>query len=271
MSGKCVVVTGAARGIGRATALRFAREGWGLVLVDRIPDALVETSSLAIAAGASGCLLCEGDLRDGAFLESVMQRTEERMGRIDCLVNNAAWRTLETMRTLSLEHWRDTLDVCLTAPAFLSRMAADLMERKGNGGVIVNVSSIMVDRPAGSSPAYIAAKAGLEGLTRELAVTYGRKGIRAVCLRPGYIDTDLSRDYYRALDEEDLTTVLSRYLTDATPLTGPGRAEDVAEAVWWLASPQASFITGTNLTVDGGFTHNLNSYPLKNLHFPDAY
>ncbi|NDC77147.1 MAG: SDR family oxidoreductase, partial [Chitinophagia bacterium] len=126
-------------------------------------------------------------------------------------------------------------------------------------------------RPAGNSPAYIAAKAGLEGLTREMAVTYGRSGIRVVCIRPGFIDTGLSHDYETDASARGLADRLGGYLTDATPLTGPGRPDQVAEAVAWLASPAASFITGTCLTIDGGFSQNLNSYPLKHLQFPDEY
>jgi NAD(P)-dependent dehydrogenase (short-subunit alcohol dehydrogenase family) len=145
------------------------------------------------------------------------------------------------------------------------------MERRATGGVIVNISSMMSDRPAGNSPAYIAAKAGLEGLTREMAVTYGRSGIRAVCIRPGFIDTGLSHDYETDASARGLAVRLEGYLTDATPLTGPGRPDEVAEAVAWLASPAASFITGTCLTIDGGFSHNLNSYPLKHVQFPDEY
>jgi len=271
MNTRTVILTGAAGGIGRAVAHRFAAEGCRLSLVDMQGPSLAALSGELSDRYGADCLNLPGDLADADFLAHVAAATEARFGRIDVLVSNAAWRSLESLRHIGIDAWRRTLDVCLTAPAFLGRHAAEVMARTGTGGVIVNVSSMMSDRPAGNSPAYIAAKAGLEGLTREMAVTYGRGGIRVVCVRPGFIDTGLSRDYETDATARGLADRLGGYLTEATPLTGPGRPEDVDEAIAWLASPAAAFITGTCLTVDGGFTHNLNSYPLKHLQFPDEY
>jgi NAD(P)-dependent dehydrogenase (short-subunit alcohol dehydrogenase family) len=271
MKGRTAIITGAAGGIGKALARRFAAEGCRLTLVDIREDALSDMSKTLAAEYGTESLLCAGDLQEEAFLQRIVQATVDAWGRVDFLVNNAAWRTIETLRTISRDNWQKTLDVCLTAPAFLSRLSAEVMQRTGTGGVIINISSMMADRPAGNSPAYIAAKAGLEGLTRELSVTYGRNSVRALCVKPGYIDTDMSRDYVRPSDEENITDKLAGYLVEATPLKGPGSPEDVAEAVCWLCSPQASFITGTSLTIDGGFTTNMNSYRMKKLHFPNEY
>jgi NAD(P)-dependent dehydrogenase (short-subunit alcohol dehydrogenase family) len=169
-----------------------------------------------------------------------------------------------------MQTWNQTLQICLTAPAFLSQMVADSMEKNNAGGVIVNVSSMMSDRPAGISPAYIAAKGALESLTKELAVTYGRSGIRVVCVKPGFIDTDLSKDY-KSTNGEELSDVLATYLIDATPLKSPASPVNVADAILFLCSDQAGFITGTSLTIDGGFTANMNSYQLKKRQFPKEY
>jgi NAD(P)-dependent dehydrogenase (short-subunit alcohol dehydrogenase family) len=265
------IITGAAGGIGRAIARKLAVEGCRLTLVDMQEAALQAMSDELKGAYGTECLSMAGDLAVEDFLLQIAEETDSRFGRIDILVNNAAWRTLDSLRHIGRDSWQRTLDVCLTAPAFLGRHVAAVMERRATGGVIVNISSMMSDRPAGNSPAYIAAKAGLEGLTREMAVTYGRSGIRAVCIRPGFIDTGLSHDYETDASARGLAVRLEGYLTDATPLTGPGRPDEVAEAVAWLASPAASFITGTCLTIDGGFSHNLNSYPLKHVQFPDEY
>lgn len=271
MNPRTAIITGAAGGIGRAIARKLAAEGFRLTLVDMEEMTLQALSDELARRYGTETLCLAGDLAQATFLQQIAEDTARRFGSIDMLVNNAAWRSLDSLRHIGRDSWQRTLDVCLTAPAFLGRHVAEVMERRATGGVIVNISSMMSDRPAGNSPAYIAAKAGLEGLTREMAVTYGRSGIRVVCIRPGYIDTGLSHDYETDASVRGLADRLGGYLTDATPLTGPGRPEEVAEAVSWLASPAASFITGTCLTIDGGFSHNLNSYPLKHQQFPDEY
>lgn len=269
-SRKTAIVTGAANGIGKAIAYTFARQGYNLSLVDKDEQKLNEVKEKIQQDFDNMCLAISGDLSSEEFLQDIIIKTEQQFHQIHALVNNAAWRTLESMRSITLGNWDDTLKVCLTAPAFLAKHVAASMEKNGNAGVIVNISSMMSDRPAGNSPAYIASKAALEALTRELAITYGRHGIRVVCVKPGYIDTDLSRDY-RDGEGEDLSATLSGYLIDATPLKGPGSAEDIAHAVCWLVSDEAAFITGTSLTIDGGFTTNMNSYQLKAKQFPKEY
>lgn len=265
---KTALITGAAGGIGRAIATRLATDGYNLVLSD------VNEADLAAVAEAlpdTGILICPGDLSDSHFLPLLIEQSVNRFCRIDVLINNAAWRTIETMRTISLANWQKAIDVCLTAPAFLAKETAACMEAAGTGGVIINISSMMADRPAGYSPAYIAAKSALEGLTRELSVTYGRSGIRVVAVRPGYIDTALSKNYKSAADASDQTDMLANYIVAATPLQAPAVPQAIADAVSWLSSDQAFFITGTTLTIDGGFTTNMNSYSLKKSLFPDEF
>lgn len=267
---KVAIITGAANGIGRSTAIRFARAGYSICLVDLDEAGLQSSYSMIADDHQVEQLICKGDLANQDFLHEVIDRTISTFEGINVLINNAAWRTIETMRSIDIETWERTIRICLTAPAFLAKLAAEHMEKKGSGGVIINVSSMMADRPAGNSPAYIAAKGGLDSLTRELAVTYGRSGIRSICVKPGFINTDLSK-HYKGRDGEDLTATLSQYLLDATPMNRPGTVEDVAEAIFWLSTEQASFISGTSLMVDGGFTTNMNSYPLKGMHFPNEY
>lgn len=270
MKCRTVLITGAAKGIGKETALLFALEGCNLVLVDKDDEALACTVALIEAEYPASVIGFPGDLSEENFLRFIVEETVNRYEGIQVLVNNAAWRTLGSMRTIDLDTWERTLRICLTAPAFLAKYAAEKMEMAQAGGVIVNVSSMMSDRPAGNSPAYIAAKGGIESLTRELAVTYGRNGIRVVCVRPGYIDTALSKDYKNNAGE-DVNEMLASYLTNATPLQSPAPPASVAEAIYWLSSEQAGFITGCSLTIDGGFSHNMNSYQMKKRQFPNEY
>ncbi|MFN7280469.1 MAG: SDR family NAD(P)-dependent oxidoreductase [bacterium] len=271
MKNPTIIITGAAGGIGQAIAQGFARHACNLVINDLDESALeVVQQSLADRPGVE-VTICAGDLADPDFPEQLIAHAMSTFGQIDILINNAAWRTLQSLRNIDRATWQRTLDVCLTAPAFLIKHAAEAMEKQGTGGVMINVSSMMSDRAAGNSPAYIAVKAGLEGLTREAAVTYGRSGIRVLCVRPGYIETGLSLDYEQDAAAGGMARKLEGYITDATPLGRAGNPEEVANAVVWLCSAEASYITGTCLTIDGGFSVNMNSYPLKKLQFPDEY
>jgi NAD(P)-dependent dehydrogenase (short-subunit alcohol dehydrogenase family) len=267
---KVAIITGAAGGIGRATALRFAQNGYALALCDLNADALDALSDVLGKKYKTQCLNLAGDLSDVVYLESIVPETIGKWGRIDVLINNAAWRTLESMRTMEMGIWEKTLKICLTAPAFLTKWAAAAMEEKHTGGVIVNVTSMMSERPSGAGSAYIAAKGALESLVKESAVTYGRSGIRVVGIAPGYIDTDLSNDY---IDQEgrNISKQLVNEVTDAIPLGRGGKPEEVADAILWVSSESASYVTGTTLVVDGGFKPNFSKYSIKKLQFPEEF
>lgn len=263
------IITGVASGIGRAAALKFANKGFVLSLVDIDVDGL---NSLAMELEARGAnFLCmAGDLEDFNFLEEVTTRTAAKWKRIDVLINSAVWRTLETMRTISADDWNKTIRICLTAPAFLARNTASIMEKNGQKGVIVNISSIMSHRTGGISPAYSVCKGGLESLTYELAVLYGPVGIRVVGITPGNIDTALSRDYTDG-NAANISAALSKDMNDNTPLQRMGSPAEIADIAYWICSEEASFITGTFILADGGFLHNLNSYQIKKLQRPREF
>jgi NAD(P)-dependent dehydrogenase (short-subunit alcohol dehydrogenase family) len=267
---KTAIITGASRGIGRAVAARFAREGYRLVLADLDTPALQETGAYLVEQMQAECLLCPGDLADTAYAKSITGSCLQHWGRIDVLVNNAAWRTIGTMRTIEPEAWERTLRVCLTAPAFLAKWCAAAMEEHRTGGAIINISSVMAGRAAGYSPAYIAAKGAMKSLTYELAVTYGRSNIRVAGVCPGYIDTEMSNDYTDKTGK-NISSILTDDLCNAIPLGRGGLPEEVAAAVYWLCSPEAAYITGATLLVDGGFAHNFNDYPIKKLQFPEEF
>ncbi|CAG5018551.1 Dihydroanticapsin 7-dehydrogenase [Dyadobacter sp. CECT 9275] len=267
---KVVIITGAAGGIGSATAHQFAGKGYNVTLCD------IDFQGLSVLTGVlenkygTDCLTLSGDLSDPVYLKSIIDKTAEKWGRIDVLVNNAAWRTIESMRTMQLDIWEKTLRICLTAPAFLTGWAAAVMEEKQTGGVIVNITSMMAERTSGTGSAYVAAKGALESLIKETAVTYGRSGIRIVGVAPGYIDTELSHDYVDQ-EGENISARLIEEVTDAVPLGRGGTPEEVAEAVFWLSSESASYITGTTLLVDGGFKPNFSKYSVKKQQFPDEF
>ena len=269
-SKKIAIITGASTGIGRAVATKFAASNYHLTLVALEKEELLILAREFESEYQTQCLVCSGNLNDKKFLRSIIDDTVDRFGSIEVLVNNAAWRTIETMRSMGFEHWEQTLAVCLTAPAFLAKWAAEVMEKNQIHGTIINVSSVMSARAGGISPAYIAAKGALESLTYELAVTYGRSSIRVICVRPGNIDTNMSNDYTGAAGE-NISIQLSEHLTDLSPLPRIGKPEEIADAIYWLSTEQASFITGTTLTIDGGLSHNFNAYSMKRIQFPNEF
>lgn len=267
---KVVIISGASRGIGAATALKFAGKGYSIVLVGRDVTQLNIVAEQLREAYAAETLVCAGDLADLDFIRSVVEKTVAQLGRIDVLVNNAAWRTIETMRSMTPEIWDKTLKICITAPAFFSKWVAEVMERNQIEGAIVNISSIMSARAAGNSPAYITAKGALESLTKELAVTYGRSKIRVITISPGFIETNMSEDYVNE-SGDSLTEIMSENLNNHTPLSRSGTPAEVANSIYWVSSAEASFITGCELLIDGGFSQNFSDYKIKHLQFPNEF
>jgi NAD(P)-dependent dehydrogenase (short-subunit alcohol dehydrogenase family) len=267
---KVVLITGAANGIGKCTALKFAAKNYDLTLVDKDVAGLEHLRLQIQEENGFDVLICAGDLSEIDFLKHVIAVTTQKWNRIDVLVNNAAWRTIETMRTIEIDTWEKTIRTCLTAPAFLAKWSAAIMEDRGIAGVIINISSIMAGRVSGNSPAYVCAKGATESLTYELAVTYGRKGIRVVGVCPGFIDTDMSNDYISD-NGINLSKRIKDDLTEQIPLSRGGTPQEVAKMIYWLCSENAAYITGTNLLIDGGLTHNLTDYTTKKLQFPQEF
>ena len=264
-----VIVTGAAGGIGSAVVHRFAKEEYIPVLVDIDEQGLLKRSD-ELSGTKTEHLIIAGDLADTSFLNRIVESTRKKFDRIDVLINNAAWRTRETLRTIAVDDWEKTIKICLTAPAFLTKYAVAAMEEKGIRGAIVNISSIQSFFAGGTSPAYTACKAGLESLTYEAAVLYGPSGIRVNAVLPGAVDTPLSKDITGG-EKQDLSDVFINTMSDQTPLQRLAAPAEIANVIYWLASPDASFVTGSTVAVDGGFTHNFNAYSLKKLQFPQQF
>ena len=267
---KVVIITGAAGGIGIAMAKKFAEHKFCIVLADIKLEEINKEAEILIKKYKTECLICHGDLEDSGYVKKIVKETIRKWGRVDVLVNNAAWRIVETMRTISLENWEKAIRINLTAPAFLAKYVAKTMEENKIPGLIINISSVMSQRAGGNSPAYITCKGGLESLTYELAVLYGPKHIRVISVNPGNIETNMSNDYIDG-QGDNISDNLKNYMNDNTPLQRGGSPEDIANISYWLSSDEASFITGTSILVDGGFFHNFNAYKMKSIQFPKEF
>lgn len=263
------VVTGAAGGIGKAIAEKYTNEGYAVVWVDIDCSKLKENKDLLKNAD-SHHLFLEGNLEDIYFLQDIVNKSMTKWGQIDVLVNNAVWRKPETLTHTSLEDWNRTIAVNITAPAFLSKFIAKALLLKKQNCVFVNISSIMSHMVSGYASAYTVCKGALESLTYELATLYGSHGFRSVALRPGSVITCLSNDYTDP-DGENLSNSILAEIEGRTPLGRSANPKEIAEAVFWLSSPQASFITATTLDIDGGLLRNFNSYALKKRLKPNEF
>lgn len=263
-----VLVTGASGGIGSATCLEFAKRGYDVAMADLSADNLESVAKQVQNIGGESLLL-PGDLSDLEYAESAVRKTIDHFGKIDVLVNNAAWREIVTMRTISVESWEKTMRIGITAPAFLSRWAASDMEKRGKG-VIINISSIQSQCAAGISPAYVASKGAMDALTNELAILWGPKGIRVVAVNPGAIDTEGSQDY-ESSEGENLTALQKKWSEDMIPLRRWAKAKEIATTIAMLASDDASYITGTTIVADGGVKTQFSPYSAKHPMFPEEY
>lgn len=233
LDGKRCIVTGAAAGIGRAIALRFAAAGATLVLADRDAAGL---AALDIAAERVALDVTDADAPGRILAHGVP----------DVLVNNAGVTSVRPLLDTTDADFDAAIAVCLASAFRLARETVRAMTARGTGGAIVNMASVnaMVGQPCVS--AYAAAKGGIHALTRQLAVECGPHGIRVNALSPGLIVTEA---FAAKLDPEDI-----RLTVEAYPLGRLGKPEDVAEAALFLASDASAFITGADIPVDGGMT-----------------
>jgi 3-oxoacyl-[acyl-carrier protein] reductase len=259
------MITGAAGGIGRALIEEFSGRSYDLIITDRDSAAI---KSIADANGGPGKIISSaGDLSDLKFVESLVDCCARELGGPDVLINNAAWREIITMREISLESWEKTLRVCLTAPAFLARWAAAAMEKRG-GGAIVNVSSIMANHANGLAPAYVAAKGGLNSLTADLAALYGSRNIRVVSVALGAVDTAISADIAA---ESSTAAEIRSWSEQMISLGRWANPAEVARAIAWIASNEASYLSGTTVTLDGGWSRQFYPRSLQRKIRPDQF
>jgi NAD(P)-dependent dehydrogenase (short-subunit alcohol dehydrogenase family) len=239
---KVALVTGAARGIGLATAKRFLAEGWRVALLDIERELLNDAVASLKQAESTLSLPC--DVSDAAAVAAAVDAVGKRFGRLDALVNNAGVAVFAPLLETSDADWSRILAVNLTGPFLCTKAAAPLMREHG-GGAIVNITSISAVRASTLRSAYGTSKAGLAHLTKQLAVELASLGIRVNAVAPGPVDTAMAKAVHTAEIRADYH--------DAIPLNRYGLEEELAEAVFFLASERASYITGQILAVDGGF------------------
>lgn len=238
--GKVVLITGAARGIGEATARMFAENGASVVLADLLQD--VDQLANEINAGGGSACAMVGSVADPDYCEALVDLAASRFGRLDIAFNNAGIGGKPgPIEELEVSHWKNVIEVNLNAVFYGIKFQIPEMLKTGRG-VIINTSSVLgLKTIPQSSIEYTAAKHGVIGLTRQVAVNYGGQGIRCNAICPGFIDTPLVEDHG------------SEWFIERTPAGRAGRPEDIAGVVKMLCSDDAEFVNGASLQVDGGF------------------
>ena len=243
LSGKVAIVTGAARGMGAAETLRFAAEGAVVHAVD-IREQIDHLPNQSVSNRGS-IRPHRADISSESDWAKLMAEIERESGGVDVLINNAGIQgSASPVHELGLDEWKRILDVNQTGSMLGFKYAIPAMKRRG-GGSIVQVSSVFASRGVSGLSAYSATKAAVAGLARNAAITYVKDNIRVNSLHPGLIDTPL-------IAEEAPMSLAT--LAKATPMLRAGTATEVAAAALFLASDEASFITGIELYVDGGYT-----------------
>ena len=239
--GRVGLVTGAASGIGRATAERLAAEGGAVVLAD-VQDEAGREAAQAIAAAGGRAVFKHLDVASEAEWERVVGETVAEFGRLDILVNNAGIGDDDAIEETSKATWDRVVAITQTS-VFLGQKAAAAALKASGRGAVVNVSSMFgIVGGFGTSPAYHAAKGAVRLLTKSTALGWAAQGVRVNSLHPGFVDTPI------------LGTTDRKMLAESTPMGRLARPEEIAAVILFLASDDASFLTGSELVADGGYT-----------------
>jgi NAD(P)-dependent dehydrogenase (short-subunit alcohol dehydrogenase family) len=252
LEGKVGLVTGGTSGIGRETAVRFAQAGVKVVVAGRREAEGEKTVEMVRAAGGDG-LFVKAELTKASEVEGVVQKAVEKFGRLDIAFNNAGvegvWVPIINQ---SEEDWDRTINTNLKSVWLCLKYEIKQMIRQGGGGAIVNMASISGLVGSAKAAAYSASKHGVIGLTQSAALETARSGIRVNAVCPGAIETSMTERLFGA-------PKVHQYVLSCHPIGRFGKPEEVAEAVVWMCSDRASFMTGQTLVLDGGFLAGQNS------------
>jgi NAD(P)-dependent dehydrogenase (short-subunit alcohol dehydrogenase family) len=253
LNGQVALVTGGAQGIGRAIAESLAENGASVAILDVDEESAGRTAG-EIAARGRRIIALAGDVADANRMDDVNEEILHQLGPIGILINNAGINTLKERRPIheyAESDWNNILRVDLTGVFIVSKAIVPTMISRG-GGRIVNIASVAGLVPLRLQSAYVAAKAGVVNLTRSMALELGPQGILTNCVAPGSIVTRGTRALFYG-PEGDKTDI-AKSLLSHVPLGRPGTPEEIAHAVTFLVSPEASYVNGAVLTVDGGWT-----------------
>jgi NAD(P)-dependent dehydrogenase (short-subunit alcohol dehydrogenase family) len=248
LEGRSALVTGAGNGLGRGIANRLASEGAAVVVADVEGDAAARVAAEIGDAGWQACAVA-ADVTRGQDVTAMLRLAQSRHGGLDILVNNAGLNVRSDFRHMSDADWVKVREVNLDAVVRVAREAFELLRKSGNASLI-NVASIMGDHGMRQLVAYSATKGAVVALTKGLAVELAPFGIRVNALCPGFVETALTARALRI-------PAFAKALVDKTPMRRFGRPEEIAAAAAFLASDDASFVTGAALVVDGGMTAQL--------------
>ena len=242
LTGKSAVVTGGSRGIGRAIVLRLAAQGADVAFSYRGNAAAAEETATAVLALGRRALPVQGDVSQPEAADALVKAALEAFGKVDILVNNAGITRDDLIMRMSVEAWQDVINTNLSG-AFYAIKAVTRPMLKAKGGRIINITSVSGQAGQTGQANYSAAKAGLIGLTKATARELASRGITCNAVAPGFVLTELTQGLAQPLQDE---------ITSRTPLGRFGTPEEIANAVAFLASDDAAYITGQVLAVDGG-------------------
>ena len=242
-TGKVVIVTGAANGIGKEIAMTYSQNGATVVLGDINEEAGKETVGV-ILNNRGKTEFVFTDVSKEESIQHLFSHVSENYGKVDILINNAGKSIFNDFFEMSVDEWDDILNTNLRSVFLCSKEAAKLMRKGGTGGSIVNIASTRAMMSEPNSEAYAASKGGMVAVTHALATTLGEYGITVNCISPGWIETG---DYENLRDIDHQQHLSGRV----------GKPSDIARACLYLTSPENNFVTGTNLVVDGGMTRKM--------------
>ena len=240
------VVTGGARGIGRAIAAQLIADGYAVMIADIRGEAAEQAASELAASGAT-VAACQVDVADAVACQQLVTQTVARFGRLDVLVNNAGISQPQPSLEVSPEDWRRMIDVQLNGVFFCSQAAGHQMVAQAWGGSLVNITSINAEAAFPQRASYVAAKAAVAMLTQVLAIEWAEHNIRVNAVGPAHTETEMTAQHIRS------GRIQLDALQKRIPLGRLASVADVANAVSFLVSDKASFITGQSLYVDGGY------------------